>query len=209
MLLCRDGRPERPTRDGNVETIRVLRIARTSAIKARAIALTQLEAVIKTVPEPLRTELGDLDGATLLSACRALHATRRPAPTPSPHAKRPPRPGRLTDPTAATTAGDNPHRITTSAAFAMLCGVAPIPASSGKTTNRHRLNRGGERHANCALCRIAMGRLRYDQRTQTYRDTPRSHGKTNKEAMRVIKRTIAREIYQAITTDLTTTPRTS
>jgi transposase len=244
------------TRNGNVEMIRVLRIARTSAIKARAIALTQLKAVIKTAPEPLRSELRNLDGATLLNACRSLQASRGPAPTPSPHAKRPPRPGRLSDPTAATvatlarlanrvadldnelrdidddldelttetaptlvglfgvgtdvagqlltTAGDNPERITTSAAFAMLCGVAPIPASSGKTTNRHRLNRGGDRHANAALYRIAMCRLRYDPRTQTYRDQLRSHGKTNREAMRILKRAIAREVYQAIITDLAT-----
>lgn len=249
------------TRDGNVEMIRVLRVARTSAIKARAIALTQLKAIIKTAPEPLRTELRALDGATLLNRCRTLRAVRGPAPTSSPHAKRPPRPGRLSDPAAATTAtltrlanriasldtevreidddldelttetaptlialfgvgtdvagqllttaGDNPQRITTSAAFAMLCGVAPIPATSGKTTNRHRLNRGGDRHANCALYRIAMCRLRYDQHTRTYRDQLRHRGKTTKEAMRIIKRAIAREVYQALTTDLTTTPDTT
>lgn len=247
------------TRDGNVEMIRVLRVARTSAIKARAVALTQLKAVIKTAPEPLRSQLRDLDGATLLSACRSLQASRGPAPTPSPRAKRPPRPGRLCDPTAATcttlarlanriaaldrelrdidddldeliaetaptlvalfgvgtdvagqlltTAGDNPNRIRTSAAFAMLCGVAPIPATSGKTTNRHRLNRGGDRQANSALYRIAMCRLRYDQPTQIYRDRLRHTGKTAKEAMRILKRAIAREVYQAITTDLRIRPQ--
>ena len=245
------------TRNGNVEMIRVVRVARTSAIRARAIALTQLKAVIKTAPEPLRSQLRDLDGAALLARCRGLRAARGPAPTPSPHAKLPPRPGRLTDPTAATkltlsrlahriadldnelraidddldelttetaptlvalfgvgtdvagqllaTAGDNPDRITTSAAFAMLCGVAPIPATSGKTTDRHRLNRGGDRHANAALYRIAMCRLRYDERTQTYRHQICSRGKTNKEAMRILKRAIAREVYQAIKTDLATT----
>lgn len=246
------------SRDGNVEMIRVLRVARTSAIKARAVALTQLKAVIKTAPEPLRSQLRDLDGATLLTCCRGLCASREPAPTPSPFAKRPPHPGRLADPTAATTAtlarlanrivdlngelreidddlnelttetaptlvglfgvgtdvagqllataGDNPDRIRTSAAFAMLCGVAPIPASSGKTANRHRLNRGGDRHANAALYRIAMCRLRYDQRTRDYRDRLRGQGKTNKEAMRILKRAIAREVYQAITADLATAP---
>ena len=248
------------TRDGNVEMIRVLRVARISAVKARAVALTQLKAVIKTAPEPLRSQLRGLDGATLLTRCRGLRANRGPAPTPSPFAKRPPRPGRLCDPTAATkatlarlanriaeldlelrdiaddldelttetaptlvalfgvgtdaagqllaTAGDNPDRIRTSAAFAMLCGVAPIPATSGKTTNRHRLNRGGDRAANCTLYRIAMCRLRHDQRTRAYRDRLRSQGKTNKDAMRIIKRAIAREVYQAITTDLTTPPAT-
>jgi transposase len=246
------------TRDGNVEMIRVLRVARTSAVRARAIALTQLKAVIKTAPEPLRSQLRDLDGATLLTRCRGLRAHRGPAPTPSPFAKRAPRPGRLCDPTAATkatlarlanriadldielrdidedldelttetaptlvglfgvgtdvasqllaTVGDNPERITTSAAFAMLCGVAPIPATSGKTINRHRLNRGGDRAANAALYRIAMCRLRYDERTRAYRDQIHARGKTKKEALRIIKRAIAREVYQAIRTDLAATP---
>jgi len=49
----------------------------------------------------------------------------------------------------------------------MLCGVAPLPASSGRT-QRHRLNRGGDRHANAALYRIVLCRLRRDPRTQAY-----------------------------------------
>ena len=65
------------------------------------------------------------------------------------------------------TAGDNPDRISSEAAFAMLCGAAPIPASSGKT-NRHRLNRGGDRNANCALHQIAINRLATDPATQAY-----------------------------------------
>ena len=90
------------TRDGNVEMIRVLRVARTSAVKARAVAITQLKAVIKTAPDDLRSELRDLDGATLITRCAGLHSARGPAPTPSPFAKRAPRPGRL-DPAASTT----------------------------------------------------------------------------------------------------------
>ena len=62
------------------------------------------------------------------------------------------------------TAGDNPHRLRSEAAFAMLCGVAPLPASSGRT-NRHRLNRGGDRQANAALHRIVVCRLRWDPRS--------------------------------------------
>ena len=65
------------------------------------------------------------------------------------------------------TAGDNPERLSSEAAFAALCGVSPIPASSGKT-HRHRLNRGGDRQANSALHIIAIGRLRTDPRTQEY-----------------------------------------
>jgi transposase len=64
-------------------------------------------------------------------------------------------------------AGDNPERLGGEAAFARLCGVAPVPASSGKTT-RHRLNRGGNRDANRALYMLAMGRLRWDPRTRAY-----------------------------------------
>jgi transposase len=61
-------------------------------------------------------------------------------------------------------AGDNPERLGSEAAFARRCGVAPIPASSGKTT-RHRLNRGGNRDANRASYMLAVGRLRWDPRT--------------------------------------------
>jgi transposase len=60
------------------------------------------------------------------------------------------------------TAGDNPERLRSEASFASLCGVSPVPASSGKTV-RHRLNRGGDRAANSALHIIAIGRLRTDQ----------------------------------------------
>ena len=66
------------------------------------------------------------------------------------------------------TAGDNPDRITSEASFAALCGVAPIPASSGKT-NRHRLYRGGDRQANRALHMIACTRLATDPQTHAYR----------------------------------------
>ena len=242
------------SRDGNVELIRVLRVARSSAVKGRAVAITQLKAVIKTAPDDLRDQLRTLDGATLVNRCAGLRPARGEAPTPSPHAKRKPRPGRLADITAATkctlatlarrihqfseeiadleddldslvaetaptlvamfgvgtdiagqllaTVGDNPDRIASSAAFAHLCGAAPIPATSGRTQNRHRLNQGGDRHANCALYRIAMSRLRYDQRTQDRRDELRALGKTNKDIMRILKRAIAREVYQAIKIDL-------
>ena len=65
------------------------------------------------------------------------------------------------------TAGSNPERLKSEAAFAALCGVSPIPASSGKI-NRYRLNRGGDCRANAALYRIVIIRLRYDVRTKTY-----------------------------------------
>jgi transposase len=96
-----------------------------------------------------------------------------------------------------TTAGDNPDRLHSEAAFAHLCGVAPIPASSGRT-NRHRLNRGGDRAANTALHTIALSRLRWDPRTRTYLARRRQEGLTKPEAMRCLKRYIAREVYRKL-----------
>jgi transposase len=64
-------------------------------------------------------------------------------------------------------AGDNPERLRSNACFSMLCGASPIQASSGKT-QRHRLNRGGDRQANAALYRIVIARLRHDQQTKDY-----------------------------------------
>lgn len=234
--------------DGNVEMVRVLRVGRHSAVKARAVAVTQLKAVITTAPDDLRDELRHLNGAALINRCARLRCTRRPTTTTS-------TPGRLDNITAATkrtlaslarrvgdltneindfdndlaqlvtetaptlramfgvgtdtagqlltTAGDNPERIHSSAAFAHLCGVAPIPASTGRT-DRHRLNRGGDRHANAALYRIVITRLRYDERTRARRDELLANGKTRRDAIRILKRAIAREVYQAIKTDPTT-----
>jgi transposase len=96
------------------------------------------------------------------------------------------------------TTGDNPERLTSEASFAALCGVSPIPASSGKTT-RHRLNRGGDRQANRALHTIALSRMRYDQRTKTYVAKARTEGKTTKEILRQLKRYLARHLYKIIT----------
>lgn len=93
------------------------------------------------------------------------------------------------------TAGDNPGRVHSEAAFAALCGVAPVPASSGKTSNRHRLNRGGDRQANAALYRVVLCRLRWDPRTQAYKKRRTEEGLSSKEIIRCLKRTVARELY--------------
>ncbi|WP_213002361.1 transposase [Winogradskya consettensis] len=69
------------------------------------------------------------------------------------------------------TAGENHERLASEAAFAMLCGVAPIPASSGKT-NRHRLNGGGDRQANAVLYRVVLCRLRWDPSHPRLHTTP-------------------------------------
>jgi transposase len=94
-------------------------------------------------------------------------------------------------------AGDNPDRLRSEAAFSMLCGASPIPASSGKTT-RHRLNRGGDRQANAALHRIVIVRLRYHQPTRDYMTTRLAQGKTKKEIIRCLKRYVAREVFAVL-----------
>lgn len=95
------------------------------------------------------------------------------------------------------TAGDNPDRLRSNASFAALCGAAPIPASSGKT-NRHRLNRGGDRQANWAHHRIALVRLRSDPRTREYAMRLRATGKSSKDVLRCLKRAIARETWHLL-----------
>lgn len=95
------------------------------------------------------------------------------------------------------TAGDNVQRLRSEASFAALCGVSPVPASSGKTT-RHRLSRGGDRAANSALHIIAIGRLRTDPRTQAYVAKRITEGHSKLEAVRCVKRYIAREVFALI-----------
>lgn len=94
-----------------------------------------------------------------------------------------------------TSAGDNPDRLRSEAAFAHLCGAAPVPASSGRT-NRHRLNRGGDRQANNALHTIVLVRIKYDQRTQEYVARRTAQGMAKKDIVRCLKRFVAREIYR-------------
>ncbi|CAM5567947.1 IS110 family transposase [Streptomyces viridifaciens] len=100
------------------------------------------------------------------------------------------------------TAGGNPERMRTEAAFAALCGAAPVPASSGRT-NRHRLSRGGDRAANAALYRIALVRMSSDSRTREYVARQTDAGRTKKEIIRLLKRAIAREMFRCLTTTVT------
>jgi transposase len=96
------------------------------------------------------------------------------------------------------TAGHNLHRLGSEAAFAALCGAAPVPASSGKTC-RHRLSRGGDRAANAALHRIALVRMKCHAPTQAYAARRKAQGRSGLEILRLLKRAIAREIYQLLT----------
>jgi transposase len=95
------------------------------------------------------------------------------------------------------TAWSHPGRCRDDAAFAMLAGAAPIPASSGKTI-RYRLNRAGDRQLNRALHTIALVRLQRDERTRAYAERRRADGKTDREIKRCLKRYIARELYRRL-----------
>lgn len=219
--------------DGPVEAMRVIKIARKSAVSARTKAVNQLKAIIVSAPPALREQLTGLGPVTLLKRCAAL---------PDPDADHGPAAravvatlrllaGRITElraeaaeldrmlgdlvgqhapelldqpgvgpDTAATlliAAGDNPDRMRSEAAYAALCGVSPVEASSGKT-QRRRLNRGGDRQANAALHRIVISRLRWDDRTRAYLDKRMSEGKTRREAIRCLKRYIARDLFKLI-----------
>jgi hypothetical protein len=99
-----------------------------------------------------------------------------------------------------TTAGDNPQRLRGEAAFAHLCGTAPIPASSG-TTHRHRLHRGGDRAANRALHLAVVVRMRWCPRTRAYAERRTTEGLSKPEIMRCVKRYLAREVYHALVAD--------
>jgi transposase len=94
--------------------------------------------------------------------------------------------------------GENPDRLRSEASFAMMCGVCPIPASSGKK-QRYRLNRGGNRQANSALHMVVICRMRTDERTRAYVRRRTEEGLSKREVMRCLKRYVAREIYRTVT----------
>ena len=89
------------------------------------------------------------------------------------------------------------RRFTSAAAFAMHAGTAPIPASSGNT-QRFRLNRGGNRRLNAAIHRIAITQKRMHEPARAYLDSRRAKGNSNTEAIRALKRHIARRVYSLL-----------
>jgi transposase len=99
------------------------------------------------------------------------------------------------------TAGENIDRLSSEAVLARICGVAPIPASSGSIT-RHRLHRGGDRDANSAIHMIVINRLRWHPATRAYVERRITEGKTKKEIIRCLKRAVVRELYHALQADL-------
>lgn len=109
--------------------------------------------------------------------------------------------GTITSAQLLITIGQNGARFDDEAAFAQVCGAAPIPASSGKT-NRHRLNSGGDRQANAALYLIAICRLRYCERTRAYAARRTAEGRSKREILRCLKRYIARQVFGTLRADL-------
>lgn len=95
-------------------------------------------------------------------------------------------------------AWSHPGRIHSEAAFAMLAGTAPIPATSGQTVNRHRLNRSGDRQLNRAIHTIVLTRLRCDERTRAYVQRRTNEGRTRREIMRCLKRYVTRDLYRLL-----------
>ena len=218
------------TKDGKVESLRVLRLTRSTAVKSRRVALQLLRNHIVSAPEELRDQVRHLTRMQLIRTCAAWRpdaagfrdpvvATRfalrslarrilelddevaqldeliepararaRPGPGPG---RRGGRGGRRA---AARDRRRQPRPPAHEAGFAMLCGVAPLPASSGKT-QRHRLNRGGDRAANSALHLAVITRLRVDARTKAYVARRTAEGRSKLEIMRCLKRYVAREVF--------------
>ncbi|MCX4783615.1 IS110 family transposase [Streptomyces sp. NBC_01264] len=229
------------TGDGPAETLRLFKLAKGSAIKARTQAINQLKSVLICADPTLREDLAQLANPHLIKHCAQLDDALHDGPAGAARhtlrllarriqhlteeiddlvkqvarAVKASRPGLLDvrgigpDSAAALliTAGDNPERLTSEAAFAALCGVSPVEQSSGKT-QRRRLNRGGDRQANAALYRAVLTRLRWDPRTQHYLQRRTAEGKTKREIIRCLKRYIAREIYRLLT-PTTTAPTTA
>lgn len=112
--------------------------------------------------------------------------------------------GTITAAQLVVAAGDNPKRIRNQKALAKMFGACPLPASSGRT-DRHRLNRTGNRQANKALHQIILVRMSHDPKTRHYIQRRTKNGATKKEAMRCLKRALCREIYRALTNPQHTT----
>ncbi|MDT0382698.1 IS110 family transposase [Streptomyces sp. DSM 42041] len=221
------------SRDGVVEAVRVLRVARRSAVKARTQAMNQIRNLLVSAPAMLREQVAGLDRTALIRTLARLRPggdVSRPLTATRASLRRLARRHQAMDAEIAeidteigplvqqaapallelfgvgtetagqllASAGDNPERMRSEGAFAHLAGVAPIPASSGRT-HRHRLNRGGDRAANNALHTIVLVRMRYDERTRAYVERRTREGLSKKDIMRCLKRFVAREVYRALT----------
>ncbi len=236
MVLSGEATATPKRRDGPVEAIRVLQVARRSAIKARTQAGQQIRSLIVTAPAELNSALADLSVKRQVERCarlrpgsrdgaaasteRALRSLARRwqqldaevdelerelytlVKTAAPRLLAEPGVGPDTAGKLLVIASDNVERLRSDAAFAALCGVSPIEASSGKT-RRHRLNKGGDRQGNNALWTIANNRLMHHPETRAYATRRTTEGLSRREILRCLKRHLARRLYRLIVADLT------
>jgi transposase len=236
MVLSGEATATPKRRDGIVESIRVLQIARRSAIKARTQAGQQIRSLIVTAPAGLHSELAHLTVKRQVERCARMRIHERDAAagstrralrslarrwqqldqevreldqelhalvkTAAPRLLAEPGVGPDTAGKLLVIASDNVARLRSDAAFAALCGVSPIEASSGKT-KRHRLNKGGDRQGNNALWTIANNRLIHDPETRAYAARRTAEGLSRREILRCLKRHLARRLYPLIVADLT------
>jgi transposase len=210
------------------EDLRALLLERRSAVRAQSAARNQLHALLVTAPEPLRLRLRALAGERLVSACLRLQARGEETDVLVPVLRRLARrvrwledelaelereleaivsalvpeivaecgAGPLTTAQLVVSSGQ-PGRMKSEASFAALAGTSPVECSSGPQ-RRHRLNRGGDRQLNWALHVIARTRIRCDAETHAYYERLRARGKSKREAIRCVKRQLARHFYQLL-----------
>jgi transposase len=213
------------------EALRVLLLARRSAVDVRRVALVQLRSVIVTAPEELRDQLRQLPAGELLRRCSRFRrsSSRTPAQLATilvlrslaqriqaateeaaelereilnhvralvPELLDEPGVGPIVAAQLIVTWSHH-GRVTSEAAFARLAGVAPLPASSGQTT-RHRLSRGGDRQLNRALHTVILHRRQHDTATRDYISRRTAEGKTSRDAVRLLKRYLARHLYRVM-----------
>jgi transposase len=219
------------TKDGSIEAIRVLVVAKRSARQARVKAITQMRHLGFTAPDQLHSRLKGLSVSALVAESAQLRPTRSTDPvTAATKASLSSLAHRIKSldveiagldekiepliaaaapdlsalfgvgpDTAASlliAAGDNPERLHSEAAWAHLCGVAPVPAGSGKTSGRLRHHQGGNRQANSALWRIVMVRIAHDPETTQYFERRVKEGRSKRDVIRILKRYVAREVYR-------------
>ncbi len=218
------------SRNGPVEQMRVLLVARRSAREQRIQSLNQLRHLVFTAPESIRIRFKDRYKTGLVTEAANMRPRKGSDPivyctnlvirglarrirslntevktidvaliglieTTAPSLLELHGVGVDTAASLLVAAGDNPERLHNERSWAHLCGVTPLPASSGKVT-RHRLNRGGDRNANAALYRIVLTRMSSDQDTRRYVTRRREEGLNTAEIMRCLKRYVARQTFK-------------
>jgi transposase len=219
------------TRNGPVEQMRVLLVARRSARTQRIQTLNQLRHLVFTGPEPIRVRFKDRYKTGLVTEAARMRPRNGADPVTFTtntvirdlarriqglNTEMASIDHMLSDLVAATApsllalhgvgldsaatllvaAGDNPDRLGSEGSWAHLCGVAPLPAGSGKTSGRNRLNRGGDRQANAALYRIVLTRMSNHPETRRYVARRRDQGRNTTEIMRSLKRYVSRQVFK-------------